>query len=349
MAEKIVCPSHLVIDGNASCQLRCPTCPTTGNGYPPVVGCGHLSFDNFKNLLDTSPFITSVEFENRGELFLNAELLKILQYAYHRKVALYCNSGANFNTVKEDVLEGLVKYRFRSLMCSIDGASEESYEKYRIRGNFNQVMENIRIINEYKKKFYSELPRLTWQFVVFGHNEHELEIARRRARQMNMQFVPKMSWDSEFSPIRNREFVLSQTGWPALTREEYKEKLGKDYMRGTCYSLWLSPHINWDGKVLGCCWNSWMEFGGNVFSDGYEKSINKEKITYARKMLTGHAKPRSDIPCTDCDLYKRLVDSDRYLTEREIHLPSRWWYKAARGLYRRVGVMRILRRRLSVK
>ena len=83
----------------------------------------------------------------------------------------------NINNVQKDVLEGLVKYRLRSMTCSIDGASNETYKTYRVKGNFETVIENIRKINFFKQKYQSEYPRLTWQFIVFGHNEHEIPLA----------------------------------------------------------------------------------------------------------------------------------------------------------------------------
>jgi MoaA/NifB/PqqE/SkfB family radical SAM enzyme len=230
--------------------------------------------------------------------------------------------------VGEGVLEGLVKYRFRTLVCSIDGASPETYKKYRVGGDFEQVMEHIQRINHYKKEYQSEYPRLTWQFVVFGHNEAELPRARQRAAELDMKFQAKMSWDSDYAPIRNRAFVLEQTGWPAVTREEYEAVTGVPYMRQTCYSLWQYPNINWDGRILGCCWNSWKEFGGNAFEDGYVAAVNTENIRYARDMLLGKAEHRDDLPCSSCKLYLEMKISGNFLTKAEIS--NRWEHRVTR-------------------
>ena len=56
------------------------------------------------------------------------------------------------NNATDEMLEALVKYGFAHMRCSIDGASNESYSQYRIRGNFDRVISNIRKINEYKKQ-----------------------------------------------------------------------------------------------------------------------------------------------------------------------------------------------------
>lgn len=53
----------------------------------------------------------------------------------------------NLNTVADDVLEGLVRYRLRTITCSIDGASRETYAIYRRHGDYDTVLGNIRKIN----------------------------------------------------------------------------------------------------------------------------------------------------------------------------------------------------------
>jgi MoaA/NifB/PqqE/SkfB family radical SAM enzyme len=234
-------PHELHIEANASCQLRCPTCPTTSQGYPPVVGSGYLHFRDFRNLLDENSQVKKVQLQNRGEMFLNPELLQIIEYGFKKGIAISADSGVNLNFVREGVLEGLVKYRFRSLLCSIDGATPETYRIYRVGGSFERVIKYIQEINHYKKLYQSKYPKLSWQFVVFGHNEHEIPLAREMASSLNMSFVTKMSWDSKYSPVRNREFVMKETGWPAVTREEFEKIKKQDYMRGVCSSLWISP------------------------------------------------------------------------------------------------------------
>jgi len=338
----LVRPNILYIEANASCQLKCPTCPTTSQGYPPVIGSGYLRRKDLKTLLEKNPQIKNVHLENRGELFLNPELLQIMQCGFKKNILIYADGGVNLNNVREGVLEGLVKYKFQSLCCSIDGATPETYQIYRVGGDFKRVIKHIQVINKFKQKYKSKYPELTWQFVVFGHNEHEIPLAREMANELNMSFKPKMSWDSEYSPIRNIEFVMEQTGWPAATREKYEKVTKKNYARRTCYSLWTSPRINWDGKVLGCCWNSWADFGGNAFENGYIPAINNDKIIYAKNMLLGRVDPLKGLPCTTCDLYKMMKNSGRYLSENEIFDRHSLLYRGARFLYRFVPGLRYL-------
>ena len=304
-------PLKIRLEASSFCQLRCPSCPTTSKTIHPAVGSGFLGLRDFQTLLVESPWLKEIELSNYGEIFLNPDLLEIIKFACERNVALKADNGANLNNVKENVLEGLVKHKFRSITCSIDGASNETYKVYRVKGNFETVIENIRKINLFKQKFQSEYPLLKWQFVVFGHNEHEIPLARKLASELNMKFFLKLSWDPQFSQVRDQEFVRKEIG--AASREEFKQKHGVDYMQEICRQLWEQPQINWDGKVLGCCRNFWGDFGGNAFRDGLLKSLNNEHIRYARDMLLGKKVARENIPCTTCSIYLGMKADGKWL------------------------------------
>ena len=214
------------------------------------------------------------------------------------------------------MLEALVKYQVAALTCSIDGATAETYRRYRVRGDFDAVIRNIRKLNVYKGEFQSEYPQLFWQFIVFGHNEHEIPAARRLAQDLGMRFVAKLTWDNKFSPIRDRQLVATQLGDDVTSRAEYEKEYGRKYLSGICLQLWDYPQINWDGRVLGCCRNFWGEFGGNAFTDGLTNVLNSEKIAYARQMLKGLAPPRDDIPCTSCEMYRGMREYSNYIIGR---------------------------------
>lgn len=296
-------PVRIRLEASSHCQLRCPSCPTTTGAIDAAIGRGFLAAADFRRLVEANPRIREIELSNYGEMFLNPELLDIIRHAHRRDVALTADNGANLNHAAPDVLEGLVRYRFRSIRCSIDGVSQQSYERYRARGRLGKVIRNIETINRHKRSLRSDFPRLTWQLVAFGHNDAEIEHARQMATRLDMDFFVKLSWDPEFSPVRRVDAVRAQSGTGAASRDEYRSLHGVDYMDGLCRQLWEAPQINWDGKVLGCCRNFWGDFGGNVFSHGLDNGINSEKMRYARAMLEGRKPPRADIPCATCDIY----------------------------------------------
>ncbi len=315
---RTISPTSIRLDASTVCQLKCPLCPTAQGLVRQTLGDGFLSFYDFKKLVDENPRISCIELSNWGEIFLNPDITDIIEYAYRKNIVLTAANGVNLNTVHERTLEGLVKYKLLFLNCSIDGASQEAYGEYRRGGNFDHVIENIKIINFYKVKYLSPLPLLSWQFVAFGHNEHEIQSARELAKKLKMSFYIKFNWDENYSPVKNKELVRKETKWGVASRSEYYKKYGTMYIQEQfCNQLWISPQINWDGRILGCCVNFWGDFG-NVFMSGLESGLNGEKIRYARQMLLGKKEAREGIPCTKCKYYKHMKESRCYLTKADI-------------------------------
>ncbi|MDH4232117.1 MAG: radical SAM protein, partial [Nitrospirota bacterium] len=264
-------PRSIRLEASTVCQLKCPSCPNAAGEIAKRLGRGFLKFGDFKNIIDRNPCVSHIELSNWGEIFLNKELIAMMQYAHQNNVALSAGNGVNLNNVPEEVLEALVRYKFRAITCSIDGASAETYSLYRVNGNFARVLNNIRTINKYKTIYQSPYPALKWQFVAFGHNEHEIRSARRMAVDLNMAFSLKLSWEDlyghPFSPIKDNGLIRREAGVGAASRQEYREKYGSEYaLRSCCCYLWKTPQINYDGRVLGCPVNYWGDYG-NAFRE----------------------------------------------------------------------------------
>ncbi len=306
----------LSIEPCTHCQLHCPGCPNMDLGHPPGMGWGRLTFDHFQKLIDGSPEIKRVHFDCFGEAFLNKDILPILKYGSERNISFTFGS-ANFNHVSAAILEALVKYGIEVVVVALDGVTSISYAIYRKYGALVRVLENVRKLNAYKKQYQSEFPKLVCLWVVFGHNQHEIPQAKALAKELGMEFKPKMQWDSDYSPITDSEQLKNDLGWEYSNREDYLAGTGDNYMQNVCHQLFQSPKINWDGTVLGCHWTQ-EGFGGNAFEDGYGAAINNEKIVYARRMLTGEVPARDDIPCTNCSIYQKRLETGHFLTEDEV-------------------------------
>lgn len=322
-------PYRIRLEASNICQLRCPLCSNTRG---KIQRRGYLRLNDFKMLAEKSPYLKEVELSNWGEIFLNPDLLGIMEYAWKHGVHLYCENGANLNNVSEEVLEGLVKYQFKSIMCSIDGASQATYGQYRIGGKFSTVIENIKKINIYKKRYASRFPLLSWQFVVFPHNEHEIDQARKMASQLGMGFYTRVSWDAQnISANESKQSVMKESIDLKAKKMRVREAKRLNPGRYICAQLWTGPQVNYDGEMLGCCIvkNSWG--AGNVFVSGLLPIINGEKIKLARAMVLGRNKEREDIVCTHCIRFKQMKKHNDWLTMHEVLLlrflgRARRWY-----------------------
>ena len=294
------------IDFSTICQLKCVECSTSkGITHNGIVGKGQFRFDDFVRFVKNNPQIKRIEMSNWGEIFLNKDIAEIIKFANENGITLYCGNGTNFNDVDDLVLEYLVKYKVEYLNVSIDGACQETYSKYRVHGNIQKVFSNIEKLNYYKKLYGSDYPKLSWQFIIFGHNEHELPKIKELCKKYNMAFNPKLNY-SNYSPVKDKEFVRRESGLGVANRAEYKEMHKKDY-KAPCYHCFDSPQINWNGKILGCSVNKWKTIG-----DVNEMSISEwENSQYHKTMVEilfeGKECPNT-IPCFYCPNYQKIKE-----------------------------------------
>ncbi|MBD5405322.1 radical SAM protein [bacterium] len=305
--KKELMPERVKLGVCSICNLNCRDCymrkSKTNFGN---VGAGYLKYENFVKFLDMNPFVREIELANHGEAFLNPDLVKILETACKRNIIITFNNGVNFNRVSDAQMEALVKYSVRGITVAIDGGSSDVYVKYRRGGNFDTVISNIKKLNEYKKKYNSEFPILSWQYVVMDTNDSKEEVdkAVKLANDLNMEIFFIRTWNLDYKP-KDPDFVNSILIDVRDTFKDYKN-LKKEPICSVCTDLWEAPQINWDGRFLACCCNYLNPFDINVFETGLTKCLKSKMIRKTKKMLMG-GKPYKKSPCYNCWFYKKVM------------------------------------------
>jgi MoaA/NifB/PqqE/SkfB family radical SAM enzyme len=79
-----------------------------------------------------------------GEPLLCDHLPSMISYARQNKIKAFVST--NLNILDNKKAEGLIESKLDYLLVSLDGASQEIYEKYRVGGDFNKVIANIRML-----------------------------------------------------------------------------------------------------------------------------------------------------------------------------------------------------------
>lgn len=301
------------------CQLDCQDCFM--RRYPRAVkaiGLGYLSFTNFKKFLRLNPEITNIELSNAGEIFLNPDLLKIMNYAHAHGVVLSAYGGVNLNDASDEILEALVTTNFNKLVVSLDGASQPSYSCYRRGGSFDKVVANIQKINHYKAKHNSKNPRLLWKYIIFRSTEklEEIKKAKKLARQLKMKLFFYKDYMG-YVP-RQLRMIKKETGL-VYSRQKFKEETAfdrSDYF--PCFALWHEPQINWDGRFLGCCANHKGSFSrDNLFEISLREYMNKPLITKTKRILQGE-KLLVLSQCYRCYFYWQMFEHQNFIRDEEL-------------------------------
>ena len=294
-------PEKIRLDICTLCQLDCRDCYM--RRVKTAIGSGIVSLDVFEDFLKKHPFIKTIEISNSGEPFLHPKLHELLTITDKMGIEIQIMNGANFNDVSDEVIEDLVTKNVKIIRISIDGATPEVYSVYRRKGDFNKVISNIRKLNEVKKRLGSNDPQLIWQYIVMSHNLCDLEKAKQLAAELDMSLEFKESWNP-----REQEEVRNHTGvqmydYSDRDKQDNKDVKVKllDFESLYCQDLLLSPQINYDGRLLGCCSVFQTDWGMNVFQDGLLSCINSDVYLDNLIQLIENGVPLKGTPCERCN------------------------------------------------
>lgn len=288
------------------CQLRCPLCPTGINilDYPPKL----MTLDTFKAILDKMPFISVLELYRSGEPFLNPDLFSMIRYACDRNINVIVSTHFSFS--QPDIFfEHIVTSGLEKLFVSLDGASQESYEQYRIGGSYDLVMSNITKLVEAKKKRRRAKPDIIWQFLVNKFNEHEISAAKKISHELGISLdVRPMDLDDELPDVTLKETIEERmVHWlpenENYIAERYRGVRHYPLFPGVCKDLFTRMIVTVDGNVMPCCmvWDHNNIFG-DLLTDSFDDIWYSQKYRDARsRFLKEEYKPLITSICYRCN------------------------------------------------
>jgi len=294
-------PAILVFDPSSVCNLHCPLCPT-GQGRTER-SKGIADFDNYKKIIDeVGDYLYFAQFTNWGEPIANKDLARMIRYARDKNIETILRT--NLTLADKITCEKLVRAGLDEIIISLDGATSETYLKYRQGGNFKKVIENIKNLVAFKRQLNSPI-RIIWQFIVSSENEHEIPLALKLSKELHviLRTVPlRVDMGKEVSEDRQTQISKDFRWLPKdekYSRYNYKKKQNK-YFEKTCRWLWTKTVVNWNGSVSPCCaiWEEEFDFG-NAFESGLMAVWNNEKYQKAREIVRTR-RGRRGIICSKC-------------------------------------------------
>ncbi len=169
-----------------------------------------------------------------------------MKFCHKKNISLQALGGVNGNTISDEVINALVDYGVKEIAFSIDGASQDVYSIYRRGGNLDTVINNIKKINARKAEQGSEFPKLTWKYVIFGHNVCEMKKARKMAKELNMDFSYADNWFVGYSPIAKKDlaFVEREKRSPSLLDPNILLNTLFSKTLSLCYSRNVSDQVS---------------------------------------------------------------------------------------------------------
>lgn len=291
---------YLQIDHNSTCNLRCPQCARNHEGEThPELPLLELSRDAYKKFLSVTPNIETVMWcGNYGEVIVSNTFFDCLKYVVENtraKLIITTNASARDEDWWREVaqlLKGRGKVNF-----SIDGL-EDTNHIYRVNANWDKIIKNA-------QAFIDAGGNARWDYLVFGHNEHQVDDAVNIAKTMGFnQFQIKLTNrfvnDEQYKnnrqadenqnvKTRRSEYILGMPknenyqGTGKTQNEEIIEKYGSwnNYVNTTPINCKWKPNgqifLDFEERIWPCTWTAsgYHHYGDNTQKHQAQKLFQK--------------------------------------------------------------------------
>ena len=242
-------PPVITVEPTNRCNLDCPLC-VTGSGNMTRLA-GRMELQTFQKLIDDiADTVWYVIFYHQGEPYLNNAFLPAVRYAKDR--GLYTETSTNAHYLDERNAVRTIEAGLDAMIVSVDGVTQQSYEKYRVKGELQRVLDGIRTLVAAKKRLRSKTPYVLLQFLVMRHNEHEIPEIKALAKELGVDRLLLKNIQ-----VETYDEALE---WMPKAENFQRYRIGEGDIsvrggKGVCPRPWLSSLVNWDGTVVPCCFD----------------------------------------------------------------------------------------------
>lgn len=310
-------PTSIRIEPTNICNLNCPLCPSGELTRPK----GFMKLSDFKKIIDELyPYLFTLSFWNYGEPLMKNEFYDMIKYAKDKGIHVTTSTNGHFFTSNEKV-KRLINTGLDVVIVSMDGATSATYDKYRVNGDVDKVLDGLKRLVKIKKELNSKTPFIQLQFIVMKFNEYEIPFIKGLAKEIGVDelLLKTVNLNMDYAK-RGSELIddfLKKTKYlptnEAYSRYKQEAEISNrvDINKLSCPSVYFGSVINWDGSVSPCCndADSSINFG-NCLEEGFMNIWNNDKYVNFRKMLN---KNKGSIPlCKFC-----IPEQEKYLEKKQ--------------------------------
>lgn len=202
-----------------------------------------------------------------GEPLIYPEIGELL-YEIHDigiEIGIFTNASRLTGEVRKAILETCTFVR-----CSVNASNSEEHETvHRVRGEFENVVSNVRALVREKKKEKKVLPTIGAQFVFYEKNYESIPAAAKLWKDVGVDYF-------EVKPLIEGEgSSVGETVFSAKDVEKVKKQMGfakelededfQIYIKYAQYSRTLSENIRGYGKCYGHAISANLWADGNLY------------------------------------------------------------------------------------
>jgi MoaA/NifB/PqqE/SkfB family radical SAM enzyme len=219
----------------SDCNAACPGCARTI--HSDLLRINSFSLQDLQRIFPTTNHIADKEFKFCGVLgdpAIHPQLADMLEYVLQHggKASISTNGAVGTADMWRRIgkLANQYRQKFFVQWC-IDGHKETNHI-YRVNTKWSVLERNM---NAFCETVGEYTHRAQWVFIVFDHNEHELDIAKQHAKRLGFKFATRTgmrnsynNWVAELGKKNNKQKkVITTTGDKEHKRKDEVYKLDK--------------------------------------------------------------------------------------------------------------------------
>jgi hypothetical protein len=185
------------------CNLQCPVCPVEA-GFKQVPelretrGQKQLPLNVMLDVVDQLPDLELIEYFDYGEPFIHRDTVTFLREVRRTRPGCRIVTNTNGTVMTPEQIRAIAKESLLDrVVFSIDGATAESYRRYRVGGSFSKAFGKMKALADACRAEGTHCKyvpgrrggvQITWQYILFEWNDgdDELGLARELAQKIDV-------------------------------------------------------------------------------------------------------------------------------------------------------------------
>jgi len=229
--EKIVSnfPIYVLIEPVSTCNIRCTMCFQIDKSFTKKPFMGTMKMDFFKEIIDEcyANGTKAITLASRGEPTLHPKLPEMLEYVSNKFLEVKLNTNAT--KLSEKLIRKILETNVNELVYSVDESDEKKYEKIRVGGKFNEVVNNIKNFKKIRDNEFTNNKTTTRISGVLVNEDQDIKIITNFWKQYVDHVV----------------FVKEQNRWDTYNNTP-------DGVNSPCTYLWERMYVWFDGVTNPC-------------------------------------------------------------------------------------------------
>lgn len=215
-------PTRLYAECTAAYNLSCfEACCAPETGITRTRQAGMLDYDLFRRVVDeVGASLVRIDLFNYSETFLHRHAVEMCEYIKERFPHIYLYTSTNGLAFRGDAVSRLAQSGIDEVTFSIDGATQDTYARYRQRGDLAAAVDNMRQLAEAKRRAGRDVPFINWRYILFRWNDSDQEMDRARSLAEEIG-VDRLCWETTDHPETafSRRFAPGTPEYEAIRRE----------------------------------------------------------------------------------------------------------------------------------